>query len=267
MTPANVHRAPHRTHRTHKTHGTHRHAPALARTIALLTACLLAGCATHRENLPTYQPAPPDATWGALRQNAAADLTASGQVTLWTDRGRATLDCAVASDAAGNFRLRAWKLDQAALDITGAGGELWVHAPQAEGDLEQLRPADIARAWRLLTGAIFQQPAPDAASLNGEYQYLDADGVRITVDRATRTARRFELAADRAPAASPGAPATTLTLDLSRFEIIEGRPWPTRLELRAGDRRARITLDEVEFAPPPAGAFNPPRRAQRIEQP
>src|SRR5690606_9614803 len=147
------------------------------------------------------------------------------------------------------FRLRAWKLDQAAMDITLTGGDLWVHAPRAEGDLEQLRAADIARAWRLLTGDIFQQPAPEAVPINGDFEYADADGVRITVDRITRTARRFELAADRAPGESSGDPAVTLILDLSRFTIIEGRPWPTRLELRAGDRRARITLDDVEFAP------------------
>lgn len=235
-------------------------------TMALVTALLAAGCARHRESLPTYELAPADTTWHALRQNATGDITASGQVTLWTDRGRATLDCAIASSAAGDFRLRAWKLDQAAMDITLTGGELWVHAPRAEGDLEQLRPADIARAWRLLTGAIFEQQTPEATPINGDYEYTDADGVRITVDRITRTARRFELAADRVPAES-GDPAVTLILDLSRFEIIDGRPWPTRLELRAGDRRARITLDDVEFAPPPAGAFNPPRRAQRIEQP
>lgn len=265
MRPASTHAAAHRTYRTHKTHRTHCCAPALALAIALVTALLTTGCARHRESLPTYEPAPPDATWHALRQNATGDITASGQVTLWTDRGRATLDCAVASSAAGDFRLRAWKLDQAAMDITLTGGELWVHAPRAEGDLEELRAADIARAWRLLTGAIFQQPAPDATTTNGDYRYIDEDGVRITVDRATRTARRFELPADRA-AADP-ASATTLTLDLSRFEIIDGRPWPMRLELRAGDRRARITLDDVGFAPPPAGAFNPPRRAQRIEQP
>jgi hypothetical protein len=89
------------------------------------------------------------------------------------------------------------------------------------------------------------------------YEYTDAEGVRITVHRATRTARRFEL-----PEANP-----PLTLDLDRFELIDGRPWPTRLDLRAGDRRARIMLQQIEFAPPPPGAFTPPRRAERVEQP
>jgi hypothetical protein len=227
---------------------------------ALLGASLAAGgCARHRERLPTYEPAPADETWQSLRAHATSDITASGEVTLWTDRGRATLDCAIASDTAGNFRLRAWKLDQAALDITLAGGELWVHAPRSEGDLEQLRAADIARAWRLLTGAIFDQPAPpEAAPRDGAFEYTDADDVRITVDRATRTARRFELATADGP----------LILEVDRFQFIDNRPWPTRLDLRAGDRRARITLDDVDLGgPAPPGAFTPPRRARRLEQP
>ena len=117
-----------RTYTTYRTYRTYRsHWVA-----ALLAVCLAGGCAGHRERLPSWEPAPPDETWRALRDQATGDLTATGEVTLWTDRGRATLDCAIASSAAGDFRLRAWKLDQAALDITLTGGELWLHAPQSD---------------------------------------------------------------------------------------------------------------------------------------
>ena len=81
--------------------------------------------------------------------------------------------------------------------------------------------------------------------------------MRITVDRRTRTARRFTL--DQGDDA--------LVLELRGFRLIDGRPWPTRLDLRAGHRRASIRLDRVEFAPPPPGAFDPPRRAKRVSQP
>ncbi len=230
----------------------------MSRLAVILLALTLGGCGAR---LPTYEPAPADETWRAMRAQTAEHISAAGDLTLWTDRGRATLQCAIASDDAGNFRLRAWKLDQATLDITLAGGDLWVYAPQAEEDLEQLRAADMARAWRLLSGAIFETPPPPGDERDGSFEYTTADGVRITIDRATRTARRFEL---DTPDTADGA----LILELGRFQIIDGRPWPMRLDLRAGERRARIRLDTVELGlPAPEGAFIPPRRAMRVEAP
>jgi hypothetical protein len=148
----------------------------------------LGACAPR---LPTHELLSPADTWLALRAQAPETVSAVGEVTLWTGAGRATLQCALASDSAGRFRLRAWKLDQAALDITLTPDGLWIYTAQADADVHRLRAADLARAWSLLSGRAFHQPPPEATLQGARFAYAAEDGVRITVHRPTRTARAF----------------------------------------------------------------------------
>ena len=231
----------------------------------------LAGCARRpvpETNLPTFGALDHGAALRVLDERARAVKTLSAQCVLTLTRpdGQTVrLDGAVVMAPPDRMRLRAWKFNQAVLDLTLTPEGLWVMTPDDPSRRRKVLPASLSaarlgREWALLSGSFFGDPdlvVRDAGDkLEVSKPLEDGRKVVCDVDRRTLTPRRYRML-------DPSGRAR-FTLHLKEYAVFDGIPWATRLEAVSEEGRISVRMKDVELngdlAP---NAFKPPRRAER----
>jgi len=244
---------------------------SLGRT--LLAASLLAatGCAAHQPStLPTYPGLDDAAALGVLAERAASVKTLSAQCDLTLTRAdgqSVQLDGAIAMAPPDRLRLRAWKFGQAVFDLTLTPEGMWVMAPDDPNRREKVLPASLSaaqfgREWAMLNGGFFLQSdlttSGDAKWLDVRRRVEDGRTILCRVDRATLTPRHYEMRDTEG--------VIRLRLALTNYQLVNGTPWPMKLNARNGDGRIDIRLKEAGLNQDlPPNAFKPPRRAEKHE--
>jgi outer membrane lipoprotein-sorting protein len=229
------------------------------------------GCARRppaEKGLPVFGNVDNATALRVLDERARAVRTLSSQcdLTLTRPDGQTVrLDGAVVMAPPDRLRLRAWKFNQAVLDLTLTPEGLWVMTPDDPSRRERVLPASLSaaqlgREWALLSGSFFGDPALSVREVGDRLAVTKTveDGRTIVcdVERSTLTPRRYRMfdAGGRA----------RFTLTLSEYGMFEEIPWPTRLDAASGEGRILIRLKDVELngelAP---NAFKPPRRAEK----
>jgi outer membrane lipoprotein-sorting protein len=232
----------------------------LKRSTTLL-ALLCCGCASQ---LPTEAwPAEPMAVI-AGRTAGVKTLSARGEATLTSSDGQTIhLESVLIAELPGKLRLRAWKFDHAAMDLTITGDQVWLWAaPQAKDQMPTMLPAKLGdRAAEvmitMLTGLPpshgWTQISDDGESVTFKRPLENTPGWtwQAVVDRRTVTAREYRLVSPEGR--------SDYALRLEDYRRIDGVLWSTRLVARQNGGTITVRLSDVEFNQPlPAQAFTPP---------
>jgi hypothetical protein len=226
---------------------------------------LLVACAAP---LPTYEPMDAHQAWDIVARRIASLQTvqAEADATLSGPEGSSLrLDAAVILQAPSSVRFRAWKLGNAVLDLTGTGEGVWFDAPPApEGSSEMslgVGPRDLASGLRLLGGWEYAADEPTHAELVGDAYIFEcrtpSGAIRCEVDGRTLLPRRLSQAGDDDP---------RFDMELTRYRVVDGLPWPGRVVMRAGERSIVLDFRDVALNEPgPGGAFTPAPSAERVK--
>jgi outer membrane lipoprotein-sorting protein len=234
--------------------------------LLVLTAAV-AGCAQQR--LPTYPPMDAQASLHTLAERARLVHTVSGEglITLRRPDGQSIrLDAAVAMRPPAETRLRAWKLGQAVMDLTLTPDGVWMLMPDDPQRAEQIRStgvsaAQLARTWSLLAQGFFDEPSLQAElhsqTLVLKRQLPNEPTMTCEVERSTLTPRRYELLGKQGQ--------KPFSLELHDYRQFGQVVWPMRLVADSDQGTIEIELRRVDINDPvPPGAFQPPRRAERL---
>ena len=228
-----------------------------------LIAFLFVGCG--HENLPTYPLMDATHSLAALahRFGQVKSISGSGSLDLEQPDGqRIRLDLAAALSPPDQARLRAWKFGQAVFDLTIHADGVWLEARKTDRAIPPEVTANrIAQIWRLLGGSLFSDPHVVATVEANELRLVRRAGnepeLICLIDRETLTPRLYQLLDDK------GLPRFSLKLD--RYKIFNGLPWPTRLIAQSDTGRIIVEFREIDLNTDlPAGAFVPPRRAEKL---
>ena len=249
----------------------HRSAPINAVGISLVAIMMMGGCAARvvsESKLPTFANVDHATALGILEERARVVKTVSARAILTLTRpdGQTVrLDGAVAMAPPERMRLRAWKFNQAVLDLTLTPDGLWVLTPDDPSRRQKVLPASmsaarLAREWALLSGSFFGQSDLKVREAQGKLAVSkgleDRRTVVCDVDRRTLTPRRYRMF-------DPSGK-ERFSLALSEYGLFNGIPWPTRLSATSAEGRIDITLKDIELnGELPATAFAPPRRAEK----
>jgi hypothetical protein len=206
----------------------------------------------------------------AQRSRQVRTVSATGTLELTRPNGESVrLDLAVVMQPPERARLRAWKFGQVVFDLTIIPEGLWLESSKdSPQQAEQIRSAgtnaaQVTRAWSLLNGGFFDEQALDARNEGNQFVVWRAaregqPAVVCRVDRDTLTPRRYEMLDD--------AGAVRFSLVLDRYHDFNGIAWPRRIT--ATSRQAgRIVVELADVTlneEPSAGAFVPPRRAEKL---
>jgi hypothetical protein len=239
--------------------------------LSLSVIALLTGCTTP-ERIPSYPPMPPEQAMKVLadRSHSIHSVSAQGMVTLTRPDGESVrFDTAVVLAPPERARVRAWKFGQAVFDMTLTTEGLWLVSPQEGGHRQEIEAAGanmgrLTRQWLRLMAGIFDDAGldvkEDGSRLSVTQPNPDGTVMHCTVDRKTLTPRQFVLND------AQGVKRFTLTLD--RYAEFSGVVWPRKIEAISESGQILIEMREVELnGDLPDGAFTPPRRAQRMDQP
>lgn len=243
---------------------------------------IVSGC---RAPLPEHQWKDRDTALRVMSERGARVRTVESGVRLVLtskDGNSVTLDGAIAAAPPDRFRLRAWKMGHAVLDLTLTPEGTWLKAEKGSGTSgagvpPAVNARGIADAWSMFTGSMFSEStAPGGASTEiiddgGPWFTLrrtlparagggsdDPPIVECVIDRRTLTARRYRVID------SAGLERATLTLD--DYRDFGGVVFPMRLSAESDDGGVLVLLDSPEFNLPTApDAFVPPAGASRQE--
>lgn len=234
------------------------------RQLIWLTLCMtlpsVTGCASV---LPTYAWTGHDDAMAHIVQQQQAINSVRGSCSIYMQQGAGggvSLDGAIAARQPSYLRLRAWKFNHTAFDLTASPDGLWL----LTGDEPSESPTrvtfdQVTAAWSLLSGAFFQT-AKQVSTSSTEHIVAgrDADGsmVRSVIDRRTRVPLRFEYLDEQGIARA--------ALRLERHRSVDGYIWPMQLTFLSDDARIVITMRDVEINREiPSAVFQPPSRAVR----
>jgi hypothetical protein len=239
----------------------------IALFLTMLALASAGGCAPA---IAHYEWTTDEAALAELARRSALVRTveASCSISMHDEGGRdVTLDGALVARNPDEFRLRAWKLQHAAFDITAGPDGIWIDAPSPNRE-HDIDPAALGKgikeAWSMFAGGFLQGPlvidrerTPTGALMLMEAKSADDLITRCVVDCRTLAPLRYE-------AIGPdGAPRYVIRLERHRQfgEIV----FPQRITFEDGSRRIAIDLDDVEFnGEPNPLAFKPPSRAVRL---
>jgi outer membrane lipoprotein-sorting protein len=238
----------------------------------LLCIAAIAGCAQQRENIPTYPPMDARHSLEVIRQRSSQvqDVSGEGALTLTDRDGRSVrLDAALVLAPPDRARMRAWKFGQAVLDLTVVPEGTWLYLPRGEDDhAEQLRSASrsatsAVRQWLGLLAGQLDEPG-SSARIEGSRLVVtrpmnDQMTLTVTINRDTLTPRRYALKD------ASGKERFSLTLD--HYRVLGQTVWPTRVEARSESGSITVEMRDVELNNAAPGAFKPPTRAQRVDEP
>jgi outer membrane lipoprotein-sorting protein len=231
------------------------------------------GCALEHEDLPTYPHITPSQARIILSDRAHSIRTVSGDGTITLtrpDHDSVRLDGAIALQPPDRARLRAWKFNQAVFDLTLSPQGLFLVGPsdpKRAGDVQKAgaSAAQVAQTWSDLTGRFFDSELQVDALSHAKMLVFrqvnrDQSVLRCAVDKRTVTPRSYSL--------SDPSGQERFRLDLDRYAIINGIPFPRRLTATSEQGQFQVDLRQVELnGELPAGAFTPPARAQKITAP
>jgi hypothetical protein len=227
--------------------------------IALLV--LLAGC---QSSLPVYELVPAADAHRVIadRSRSLGVVRVVGHLALTSEAGETTsADFATVLDH-DRLKMRIWKFNTVVYDLTVTNEGVWVYdASKGRESALALKSGDMHLAWRLFMGSFFleadaHERTLDASTITFE-QRSEGETIQCVVDRRTLVARTYTIRRG-----SEG----LLTMDLTRYQMIDGLPWPTRMTLHAPAGRIQIRSSDVSFPDIDASAvFTPSSRAERIE--
>ena len=221
---------------------------------------LLNGCTAP---IPEYSWTTDQAAVQALadRSGMVRTIEARCDVVLRDGDGeRIALDGALAARLPDHFRVRAWKLDHAAFDVTTTPEGVWIDAPE---DLEPVaRDLDLRLAWSLASGVFLQGDLLVADHREGEITLVERDKavdrppIVCIVDARTLTPRRYEVRGSSHE--------VLYTVKLDRYRRYGEIIWPQRIVFESRAGTMTVDIQEAEFNGELAPlAFEPPRRAVR----
>jgi hypothetical protein len=236
-----------------------------------IAAMLVAGCHPEPppEHLATVDLTDVHAEVRELvrRQSLIHTVSGSGQLNLTGPDGQGVvLDLAVVLAPPDRARVRAWKFGQAVFDLTLRPDGAWLEASDKAGRAAAAgaTAADVTRGLSLLTGGFFNDPTTVGRDVDGELVLRRSKPGEPTVvchvERATLVPRRFELLDEAA--------SVRFTLTMESYQPAPGGAlWPRRVVADSGSKgKAVVTLDDADVnGDVPAGAFDPPARAERLK--
>lgn len=256
--------------------------------ITLLAITIVAPWGCSSAPLPTYPWKDRDTALRLMAENAGRlhSVQSSARLVLTdADANRVTLDAAIVAAPPDRFRLRAWKLGHAVLDLTLTPDGVWVksdqHGPartgRATAGLLSLNAAAIAESWPLFTGGPFARAGPDVGSRveatddggptfilrwpanTADPAHPAGDAVfTCEVDRRTLTARRYGVL--------DASGVERAVLKLAGYRDFGGISFPTCIEAAGADGAVLVLLDDTELNTPLApDAFVPPADAVKQE--
>jgi outer membrane lipoprotein-sorting protein len=245
-----------------------------AHSIAIVS-CLVflagAGCAKSRPALPAVEW---DGTGDAVRiladrAKSVRTVSATGLLTLTRPDGESIrFDAALVTAPPDRLRLRAWKIGRAVFDLTLTPDGLWLLSPQDPSLRDKVKSAgvgagEIARQWSLLSGEFFQRDDLAHAIDANDLVLTAKDAgpiIRCYVDKRTLVPRRYVL--------QDAGGRSRFTLKLGDYRMIGDTPYPHDVWAKSESGAIRVRLAEVELNTQLApAAFQPPRRAEKIESP
>lgn len=230
---------------------------------AAVASLLLTGCSAPISEYPWTTD---QAALHALAERAAMVRTIEARCdVLLRDAGgeRIALDGALAARLPDHFRVRAWKLNHAAFDLTTTPQGVWIDAPESHGSSGVIsRDLDLRLAWSLASGVFLQEDLLITERSAGEVTLVerttasDRPPVVCVVDARTLTPRRYEVRSSSGE--------IVYTVHLDRYRHYGAIIWPERIAFESGAGTMTIDIQEAEFNGELAPlAFDPPRRAVR----
>jgi outer membrane lipoprotein-sorting protein len=242
----------------------------IARAASIAATTTFAACSTPSPRLPTYPPMSGANSLEVIsdRLESVRSVSSTCGITLTDPAGQSTqLEGVFLAAPPDRFRLRAWKLGHAVLDVTVVGGDVWIKKPERRHDRSgaeldtSLEGARFAEVCSLVGPEFFRsavEVSPPGSSqtlvVEGPVPGSDQDRITCTVDRRTLTPRRF--------AGTESASDAFVLLD--GYRVIAGVPWPTQIRAAGGPGEIRLHQREVELnIDLPEGAFTPPQNAVR----
>jgi hypothetical protein len=239
----------------------------------LLIAWTVAGCThrpTGRESLPAVSYRDSADALRVLGERTAAVKTVSSRGTItfarWEDEQSVRMDLAMVCQPPDRLRLRAWKLGRAIFDLTLTPEGLWLMAPDDPSLRQKVQHAnvgatEIARNWSMLSGALFRRDDLASQRLHDSLLFSAPHDrgltIRCYVDPRALVPWLYMLQDESGR--------VRFTLNLDDYRVIDGHPYPCRLQAESDSGRIVVQLAEVELngelAP---AAFVPPRRAEKL---
>ncbi len=257
----------------------------IAFALMAIAAAAPSGCGTP---LPAYPWKDHDTAQRLMAEHAAQlhSIQSGARLVLTAADGTSvTLDAAIVAAPPDRFRLRAWKLGHALLDLTLTPEGVWLKADEHRGDaaggaaagLRSINAGGIAEAWSLFTGGLFaERDASGGARIEttddggptftlrrsadtaGSARPAGSAAITCEIDRRTLTARRC--------AVLDGSGAERAVVTLGGYRDFGGIVFPTRIEATGPDGTVLVLLDDPEFNTPlPPDAFVPPAGAAKQE--
>lgn len=226
-------------------------------------ALVMGGCQTP---LPTFAEEGGDAVLATARERQAGVRTVQSAATvmLMNAEDRVLLDGALVAMPPGSLRLKGWKFGRSVFDATWIDGELWLVSPEGrdggEEDAARVRRG-LGLAMEVLGNGFYEaarvvhddgRGPVIAEARSGELR------IRCELDRATRTARQFEVLHQAGGGEASG------QVELSEYRVVSEIAWPTRIRIESGAGSIVIRMRGVELnGELSAQAFRPPARAVR----
>ena len=236
-------------------------------SVWLIAIWCVAGCTTSlptHESLPRHPLVDDRSLIAAMSQefHSIHDVAAQGELHLTEANGdHVTLDVVMAVRPPREARMRAYKFGQAVFDLTMTPAGVWLLTNDPHAAKLQVTGAQFGRSMTLLSGELLDQPGLTMTDENELLILTRNDAgeptVRCTIDRSTRTIRRYELLDDQGK--------VRFSLTQSQFVDQNGIDWPRRIIAISDRGTIDISLVEVninEGLPP--DAFVPPHRATRL---
>jgi outer membrane lipoprotein-sorting protein len=229
------------------------------------------GCAPREEpeSIPKYKLTGPDETLRQLAERArrVQALSGEGLITVRPPDGQSLrLDGLIVMRPPDHARLRATKFDRAVFDLTVRPDGVWMLSPDDPTRKEQIAAAGasaakLAKTWSVLSGGFFEgaglQAREQGDRLVVRRRVSGEPDVVCEVDRPTLTPRKYQLLDDKGVA--------RFTMAMDRYRPFGDVVWPMRLTATSDGGVVVVELREVEVNPDlPPGAFDPPKRAERL---
>lgn len=240
--------------------------------LAVLGALVLmhGGCAAP---LPTYVWHGPETAMKVIEERVSQIRTYTAHGVLRLERAGedpVILDVVSIGGAPDHLRLRAWKFDRTVFDLTIRPDGHWLWTSQRfeeDPPLESLAGQAAERVFSpvwWLGGSLIGDSRTFLEREGNEFTVrraiADAGGlIEADIDKATCTVRRYRVLDERMRELH--------TIKLSRYRMIDGIAWPTRMTAAGEQGRVRLNLDRVELnGPLRSTAFEPRPGANKLQQ-
>jgi hypothetical protein len=234
------------------------------RLMFVLVLAWLPGCAP---SIAHYEWTTEKAALEELARRAALVKTveASCVIAMHDQNDRyVTLDGAMVARNPGEFRLRAWKLQHPAFDITVVPDGVWIDAANNHNFDQAELGKNITKAWSMFAGEFLQGDLTIDRVRSDRDRIVLFDTKRpndlttlCIVERSTLTPMRYEtIGMDGSP---------RYAIRLEKYRQFEEIVWPQRIIFESQTRRIAIDIQDIEFnGEPKPAAFKPPRHAVRL---